>query len=111
GGKASPAILPVCYFLSKAAGRPVRMVNAYVEEFMSANPRHSCVIKMKTGVKRDGTITAHHTQSYVNSGAYAAYKPAGIIGGSLRSASAGPYRIANVRLESAEVYTNTVPCG
>src|SRR5690606_3796746 len=28
-----------------------------------------------------------------------------------RAATAGPYRIANVRLESAEVYTNTVPCG
>ena len=111
GGKASPAILPVCFFLSKAAGKPVRMVNEYIEEFMSANPRHSCLIKLKTGVKRDGTITAHHTQSYVNSGAYAAYKPAGIIGGSLRSATAGPYKISNVRLESAEVYTNTVPCG
>ena len=79
-------MLPICYFLSKAAGRPVRIVNEYIEEFMAANPRHSCMIKMKTGVKRDGTITAHHTQSFVNSGAYAGYKPMGIIGGSLRSA-------------------------
>lgn len=111
GGKATPANLPVCYFLSKAAGRPVRMVYEYIEEFMAANPRHSAVIKIKTGVKRDGTITALHSQSFVNSGAYAGYKPLGIIGGSLRAATAGPYRIPNVRLESAEVYTNTVPCG
>jgi CO/xanthine dehydrogenase Mo-binding subunit len=111
GGKATPAMLPLCYFLSRAAGRPVRIVNEYIEEFMAANPRHSAVMKLKTGVKRDGTITAHHAQCYVNSGAYAGYKPLGIIGGSLRAATAGPYRIANVRLESAEVYTNTVPCG
>ena len=90
GGKATPANLPICYFLAKATGRPVLMVHEYIEEFMAGNPRHSAVIKLKTGVKRDGTITAHHAQAFVNSGAYAGYKPLGIIGGSVRSATAGP---------------------
>jgi CO/xanthine dehydrogenase Mo-binding subunit len=111
GGKATPANLPIACFLSKATGRPVRMVQEYIEEFMAGNPRHSAVIKLKTGVKRDGTITAHHARAYVNSGAYAGYKPLGIIGGAVRAACAGPYKMQNVRLESAEVYTNTVPCG
>jgi CO/xanthine dehydrogenase Mo-binding subunit len=111
GGKATPANLPICYFLAKATGHPVLMVNEYIEEFMAGNPRHSAVIKMKTGVKRDGTITAHHAQAFVNSGAYAGYKPLGIIGGAVRSACGGPYKMANVRLESSEIYTNTVPCG
>jgi CO/xanthine dehydrogenase Mo-binding subunit len=111
GGKATPANLPICYFLAKATGRPVLMVHDYIEEFMAANPRHSTVIKLRTGVKRDGTITAHHAQAFVNTGAYAGYKPLGIIGGSVRAAAAGPYKMANVRLESNEVYTNTVPCG
>ncbi len=111
GGKATPANLPICYFLAKATGRPVLMVNEYIEEFMAGNPRHSAVIKMKTGVKKDGTITAHHAQAFVNSGAYAGYKPLGIIGGAVRSACGGPYKMANVRLESSEIYTNTVPCG
>jgi CO/xanthine dehydrogenase Mo-binding subunit len=112
GGKATPANLPICYFLSKASGWPVLMVLDYlVEEFMAADPRHSTVITLKTGVKRDGAITAHETMSYVNTGAFAGYKPLGIIGGSLRAATGGAYRIANARLASAEVYTNTVPCG
>jgi carbon-monoxide dehydrogenase large subunit len=111
GGKATPANLPIAYFLAKASGRPVLMVNEYIEEFMAGNPRHSAVIKLKTGVKRDGTITAHHAQAYVNTGAYAGYKPLGIIGGAVRAACGGPYKMENVRLESAEVYTNTVPCG
>jgi CO/xanthine dehydrogenase Mo-binding subunit len=111
GGKASTANLPICYFLAKAAGRPVLMVQEYIEEFMAGNPRHSAVIKLKTGVKRDGTITAHQAHAYVNSGAYAGYKPNGIIGGAMRAACGGPYRMQNVRLESSEVYTNTVPCG
>ncbi|HWO73458.1 MAG TPA: xanthine dehydrogenase family protein molybdopterin-binding subunit [Dehalococcoidia bacterium] len=111
GGKATPANLPVCYFLARATGRPVIMVHDYVEEFMAANPRHSTVIRLRTGVKRDGTITAHHVQAYVNTGAYAGYKPLGIIGGGVRAATGGPYRIPNLRLESHEIYTNTVPCG
>jgi len=45
----------------------------------------------------------------VNSGAYAGYKPAGIIGGA--NHAAGPYRCANTRVESFQVYTNTVPGG
>ena len=111
GGKATPANLPIAYFLAKVTGRPVLMVQEYLEEFMAGNPRHATVIKLRTGVKRDGTITAHHAQAYVNTGGYAGYKPLGIIGGAVRSAAAGPYKMQNVRLESSEVYTNTVPCG
>ena len=111
GGKATPANLPICYFLAKAAGRPVLMVQEYIEEFMAGNPRHSAVIDLRTGVRKDGTITAHHARAFVNSGAYAGYKPLGIIGGAVRSACGGPYKMANVRLESSEIYTNTVPCG
>ena len=58
---------------------------------------------------RDGTIVAHHVRFYVNCGAYAAYKPGGAIGGAPRAA--GPYRIPNTRIESIQVYTNTVPGG
>jgi CO/xanthine dehydrogenase Mo-binding subunit len=111
GGKATPHALPICYFLAKATGRPVRMVNEYLEEFMEGNPRHSTVLRLRTGVKNDGTITAHEAEAFVNTGAYAGYKPLGIIGGAVRSAMAGPYRIPAVRLASSEVYTNTVPCG
>jgi carbon-monoxide dehydrogenase large subunit len=87
------------------------MVNEYIEEFMEGNPRHSTVMRLRTGVKDDGTITAHEAEAFVNTGAYAGYKPMGIIGGAVRSAMAGPYRMPAVRLASTEVYTNTVPCG
>jgi CO/xanthine dehydrogenase Mo-binding subunit len=109
GGKATPADLPTAYFLSKATGRPVRMVLDYLEEFLAANPRHSTLIELTTGVKRDGTITAHEVRFVVDAGAYAGYKPRGVIGGA--NQAAGPYRIENCRIESTHVYTNTVPGG
>ncbi len=109
GGKGTPSNLPVCYHLAKATGRPVRMISDYVEEFMSGDPRHSVSITLKTGVRRDGRMTAHSVSHIVNCGAYAGYKPRGLIGGA--SQAAGPYRIENVRIDSRHVYTNTVPGG
>ena len=52
GGKGSPMNIPLGYFLSKAVGKPVRMVFDYTEEFMAANPRHASRITVRTGVKR-----------------------------------------------------------
>jgi CO/xanthine dehydrogenase Mo-binding subunit len=109
GGKGNARNTPICYFLAKASGRPVRMVSDYVEEFLAGNPRHATATTLKTGVTHDGTLTAHHVRYTVNSGAYAAFKPRGLIGGA--NEAAGPYRIPNCRIESAFVYTNTVPGG
>jgi CO/xanthine dehydrogenase Mo-binding subunit len=109
GGKGNARNTPICYFLARATGRPVRMVSDYIEELFAGNPRHAVVVRLKTGVKRDGTLRAHQVHYLVNSGAYAAFKPGGIIGGF--NQAAGPYRVPNCRIESAFVYTNTVPCG
>lgn len=109
GGKGTPPDLPIAYWLSKATGSPVRIVPSYLQEFMAGDPRHAVAIKLRTGVKRDGTITAHHVQFRVNCGAYAGFKPRGAIGGAAQSA--GPYRIPNTRIESLHVYTNTIPGG
>ena len=110
GGKATPANLPICYFLAKAAGRPVLMILDYLEEFLAGNPRHATSIRLRTGVKHDGTITAHEVEALLNCGAYAGYKPLGIIGG-IHAAAAGPYRMEHCRLSTRQVYTNTVPGG
>jgi len=109
GGKGNSRLTPIAYYLAKACGRPVRMISDYAEEFLAGNPRHHVTIQLKTGVKRDGTLTARQVNYVVNSGAYAAFKPMGTIGGA--NESAGPYRIPNVRIESAFVYTNNLPGG
>ena len=52
GGKGDFMDLAVVYLLSKKAGRPVKMVMDYEEEFMAGNPRHASIIHVKTGVKK-----------------------------------------------------------
>ena len=109
GGKGNARNTPICYFLARATGRPVRMVSDYIEELFAGNPRHAVAVRLKSGVKRDGTFMAHQVHYMVNSGAYAAFKPRGIIAG--YNQAAGPYRVPNCRIESAHVYTNTLPGG
>jgi len=109
GGKGGFMDVPVAYFLSKKSGQPVRMIMDYTEELTAGNPRHAALIKIKTGVKKDGKIVAHHLDFLFDSGAYASMKPAGYLIGA--STCAGPYKIENCLIEERMVYTNKIPCG
>jgi CO/xanthine dehydrogenase Mo-binding subunit len=83
------------------------MVSDDVEACRAGNPRHAVVVRLKTGVKHNGTLTAHQVDYTVNSGADVACKPSGLLGGSAQAA--GPYRVPNCRIESAFVYTTNGP--
>src|ERR1043166_1272601 len=109
GGKGDFMDLAVVYLLSKAAGRPVKLVMDYEEEFSAGNPRHASVIHVKTGVKKDGTFVAQHMNFIFDSGAYGAFKPNAFLGGP--HLSAGPYKIPHCFIEEHMVYTNKIPCG
>lgn len=111
GGKLDITGVAVAYFLSKKTGRPVKFVMDYTEELMAMNPRHPSIFHIKAGVKRDGTITAWHVSSSFASGAYAAYAPSPPFGEMSGKAMMEPYDVSNVRVESDQVYTNTVPAG
>ena len=109
GGKGSFMDVPLCYYLARHAGRPVKMVMDYIQELMAGNPRHPAIMTLKTGVTHDGQIVAHQVRIVFNSGAYGAFKPRVFIGGA--DHGGGPYRIPHVRIDSYMVYTNNVPCG
>ena len=107
GGKGSQMDVPVCYYLSKAAGRPVKMVMNYTEELMAGDPRHPSVMRVKLGAGRDGTLVALDSDIYFDSGAYSGFKPSEIDGTFIVNA----YRIAHYAIRTYNVYTNGVPGG
>ena len=87
----------------------MKIVLTHSEELTAMNPDHYTVVKVKTGVKRDGRMTARYLQAIHGTGAYAGMKPGrASIGG---AGSATPYKIDNSYMEALQVYTNTVPCG
>ncbi|MQG63487.1 MAG: xanthine dehydrogenase family protein molybdopterin-binding subunit [SAR202 cluster bacterium] len=109
GGKGGFMDTHLGFWLSKATGRPVRMTMTYIEELMAGNPRHPAVMTFKTGVKKDGTITARQAHLVYDSGGYAAFKPQrGVTYG---QRCLGPYKIPHGQIDSYVVYTNQVPCG
>ncbi len=109
GGKGDFMDVPVAYLLSLKSRRPVKMVMDYGDEFIAGNPRHASIVKVKSGVSRDGRILAHHMDFVFDSGAYGAFKPIGYLFGAHEAA--GPYRMESVLIEEKIVYTNKVPCG
>ena len=110
GGKASMIDTPVCYFLAKETGRPVRLVLTYTEEIATAAHRHPAVVTLRAGVKNDGTLTAIDGKVTFAGGAYAAWKanPEITVLGAKRLASY--YRVPAIRIETVCAYTNQVPC-
>jgi carbon-monoxide dehydrogenase large subunit len=109
GGKGDGNDVALCYALARKAGGPVKLVIDYTEELMAGNPRHGAVIKIKTGVKRNGIIIAEHIEFVFDSGAYGSYRPQGYLVGA--HDAPGPYRVPNCLVEEKYVYTNKMPCG
>ena len=65
--------------------------------------------KLKMGVAKDGAITALEHTIYWDAGAYVEYG-ANVVNATGLSAT-GPYKIANVKIDSVCVYTNLPPGG
>jgi CO/xanthine dehydrogenase Mo-binding subunit len=109
GGKGDGVDLPIAYFLSERAGRPVKLVMTYAEELTASNPAHPTVITIKSGVKRDGRILGRTIRAVHASGAYGALKSNSSL--ATWHYAGGQYRVENALIEFLQVYTNTVPGG
>ena len=109
GGKGHVGIEPMVAALArKTGGRPVKLALTHAEEFVTVT-RHAATIKIKTGVKRDGTLTARQVTLYWNAGAYADISPGLAGAGMLRGI--GPYRLPAVHVDSYAIYTNLPSAG
>ena len=109
GGKSYLKIEPLVVALArKTQGQPVRLEHSVTESMLTAR-RHSARCRIKTGVKRDGTILARDVKMYLDTGAYADNGPRVVARSVLRVH--GAYRCANFRSDSYGVYTNSVPAG
>lgn len=105
GGKAGLHWEPLVVLLSKkAGGRPVKLVMSREEQFHTVAVRQGLYARIKTGVKRDGEITAEEIEYIWDSGANADY--AVNIGRAAGYACTGPYEVSNIKCDSLTIYTN-----
>ncbi len=106
GSKSRDRIECVITAAAKLAGRPVRYILSQEETFQTYI-RPAYANRMKTGVKRDGTIVARHNTFYVDVGAYA-ISGARSANNTLKVAT-GPYKLPHARVDCYAVYTNKPP--
>ena len=88
--------------------RPVRIGLTMEEQFYTIT-KHGTTVRMKTGVKNDGTIVARQVMTWWNGGAFADIGPR--VTQKSGFTAAGPYDIEHVSLDSVAVYTNLPPAG
>lgn len=85
-------------------GRPVKITFSREEEMTTTRIRHPFKTRIKTGVKKDGTLVARQLGVTVDKGAYCHYGPA--VTGYAAGVGASLYRVPNYRFTGDIVYTN-----
>jgi CO/xanthine dehydrogenase Mo-binding subunit len=102
GGKVEGLFAPIAVLLAKKAMRPVKLVLTRKEELMGSNPAPHSIIKIKTGAKNDGTLTALEAEILVDAGAF----PSGWIMSSITLSLRNSYKINTWYLKGMEILTN-----
>jgi 4-hydroxybenzoyl-CoA reductase subunit alpha len=98
--------------VSKAAlmlGRPVKICLTREEVFYMHRGRHPVLMKMRTGVTKDGKLTGMHTQTLLDGGAYGGYGVASMFyTGVLQTVT---YEMPRYKFDACRTFTNKPPCG
>jgi CO/xanthine dehydrogenase Mo-binding subunit len=92
--------------LAMVVRRPVKYIMSRSEDMLAATPAPEAVIELKTGMKRDGTLTAIQSRLIYDSGAFpgAPMLPGCLLAG-------GYYKCENLDIRGYEVLTNKASAG
>ncbi len=101
GGKFPVYMEPAAAILSHKTGHPVKMIMDRTEVFEATGPGPGSYMKVKMGVKKDGTIVAAEISLAFEAGAF----PGSAVGAGA-SCILGPYNIANVQIDAYDVVVN-----
>jgi len=104
GNKMEAHVQPIVVKLAMVTGRPVKCILSREEDFEMVRARHPAKVRVKTGVKKDGTFVAREVDVLMDGGAFADDSP-GVLGYSLLMAR-GPYRVPHCRCQGRMAYTN-----
>jgi CO/xanthine dehydrogenase Mo-binding subunit len=111
GGKEDyPSLIALhAALLSRASGRPVRLVYDRHEDVIGTTKRHPAVVRHRTGVRRDGTLLAMDIEVTMDGGAYTTLSPVVLSRALLHAA--GAYRCPAVRVSGRVLRTHTATNG
>ena len=94
---------------ARKTGLPVKLVYDRVEDMVATTKRHPSIVRHRTGVTRDGRLTAMDIDAVLDGGAYATLSAVVLSRGIIHAS--GPYRCDHVRIRGRAAMTNTPPNG
>ncbi len=92
----------ICALLTHATRRPVRLVYSREDELRESGSYSQQIVRMKTGVKRDGTLVANQMIVLASAGAYGTYTL-------ISEHTLELYSCAHTRFIAEVLYTNLPP--
>jgi CO/xanthine dehydrogenase Mo-binding subunit len=111
GGKEEyPSVIAAhAALLALKSQRPVKLIYDRTEDMLATTKRHPAIVRHRTGVTREGQLTAMEIDILMDGGAYLTLSPVVLSRGAIHAT--GPYRCENVRVTGRAVATNTPPNG
>jgi len=100
GGKFGTLVHPYAVLMSQLTGRPVKIVYSREEEMLDGRPAPGATIWVKTGLKKDGAVTARQAVGLWDCG--------NVPGASIHATGRiiGVYNFKNIRYDAYGIYTN-----
>lgn len=110
GGKSDPFNHEIVVAkLALKLGRPVKISLTREEVFYCHRGRHPVQMHLKTGFRKDGTMTSQHLRTTLDGGAFGSYGVASTFyTGALQTTT---YKLPAYWFEGARAFTNKPPCG
>ena len=109
GGKEDIAGQIHAALAAQVTGRPVKILYSRQESLIFHPKRHSTIIRIKTGARRDGTLVAVEAELYGDSGAYASLGEKVMTRATTHAT--GPYVTPHAKIDCYAMYTNNAPSG
>jgi CO/xanthine dehydrogenase Mo-binding subunit len=95
--------------MAMKSGRPAKLIYDRVEDMQATTKRHPAIVRHRTGVQKDGRLTAMEIDVVFDGGAYATLSAVVLSRGMIHAS--GPYRCDHIRARGRATMTNTPPNG
>ncbi|MBI1732112.1 MAG: molybdopterin-dependent oxidoreductase [Gammaproteobacteria bacterium] len=100
---------PICVFLARAARRPVKLVYTREEEFIASPTRQPVILTLRSGCRKDGTLTFRTCTTLHDNGAYTSWGATTPF--VMMQTISSLYRLPHCRYHTDAVYTNNPYAG
>jgi xanthine dehydrogenase molybdenum-binding subunit len=100
---------PIAIFLARITRRPVKLVFTREEEFIASPTRQPVLLKLRSGCRRDGTLTFRTVETLHDNGAYTSWGATTPF--VMMQTISSLYRVPHCKYHTQAVYTNNPYAG